>query len=319
MANWIPNAAPWRQCSTNGESSGRLLAGFVNTTLASVPLFAAAIQDKIQNDFGSLNPITLVRTLYQAIEERHLQIYMTNPDVAMALDEVEWNGRLPQTPAGDFLMVVDTNMGYNKSNVYIQRTTNYQVFLQEATLRAELAVQYTHTGPTKEEPCYQGTEREYEQSLPYLASAEKCYWNYLRVYSPTGSRLVESSRHVVPGETLFGGNTWDSTAVEAAESLGLNTFANFLLVANNSSETSTFSYELPTTVVQSGEDTNRYRLMVYKQAGIGTEALSLAVTLPINAEPVSITPQPARIEGNTIYFEQQLTANTEFIIDFRRP
>lgn len=298
---------------------GQAVGDWVENRKAFMQAFATAIQDKIQNDFGSLNPITLVRTLYQATEDRHLQIYMTNPDVALALDEVEWNGRLPQTPSGDFLMVVDTNMGYNKANIYVQRATHYQVFLQEATPRAELAVRYDHSGPAKDEPCYQGTEQEYEQSLPYLASAEKCYWNYLRVYSPAGSRLVESSRHVVPGETMFSGESWDSAAVEAAESPGLNTFTNFLLVANNSSETSTFSYELPGAILESGEESSRYRLMVYKQAGTGAEALSLAVTLPVNAEPVGVSPQPARIEGSTIYFEQQLTANTEFVIDFRHP
>jgi hypothetical protein len=173
-----------------GIQDGQAVGDWVENRKVFMQAFATAIQDKVQNDFGSLNPITLVRMLHQAIEERHLQIYMTDPDVAATLDKAEWNGRLPQAPPGDFLMVVDTNMGYNKSNVYIQRATNYRVFLQGATPRAELAVRYDHTGPAKDEACYQGTKQEYEQSLPYLASAEKCYWNYLRIYSPAGSGLL---------------------------------------------------------------------------------------------------------------------------------
>lgn len=296
---------------------GQAVGDWVANRKAFMQAFATAIQDKIQNDFGSLNPVSLVRSLYQAIEQRHLQLYMTNGDVAAALDETKWNGRLPSAPPGDFLMVADTNMGYNKANVYIQRATHYELFLQEATPRAELTVEYTHTGPAKDEPCYQGTEREYELSLPYLASAEKCYWNYLRVYAPANSQLLDSSRHVVPGETLFSGEGWDSAAVQADETPGLSTFANFLLVANNGSETAAFTYNLPAEVVQAVEDSNRYQLTVYKQAGTNAEPLVLVVHLPTNAEVVHISPQPARIEGNTIYFEQEVNANTEFIIDYR--
>lgn len=300
-----------------GIQQGQAVGDWVANRKAFMQAFATAIQDKIQNDFGSLNPISLVRSLYQAIGQRHLQLYMTNSDVAATLDEIEWNGRLPANRPGDFLMVVDTNMGYNKANVYIQRATNYEVFLQESTPRAELTVQYTHTGPAKDEPCYQGTEREYEQSLPYLASAEKCYWNYLRVYAPAVSQLLDSSRHVVPGETLFSGETWDSAAVSVEETPNLSTFANFLLVTNNGSETASFTYSLPGEVVQTNGDSSRYQLTLYKQAGTAPEPVTLAVHLPVNAEAVHISPQPARIEGNTIYFEQEVDANMEFIIDYR--
>jgi hypothetical protein len=304
-----------------GIEEGQAIRDWVHNRKAFMEAFSIAIQDKIQNDFGSLNPLTLAQTLYQAIEDRHLQIYGADPEVAAVLDAINWDGRLPQAPPGDFLMVVDTNMGYNKSNVYVRRAANYRVFLNEATPSAELVVHYTHTGPDKGEPCYQGTAEEYAQSLPYLASAEKCYWNYLRVYAPAGSQLLESSRHVVPGESLFSGETWNSAAEPVNETPGLSTFANFLMVANGRSETTTFSYQLPDGILQSAEDRNilRYRLLVFKQAGTGAEPFSMAVTLPAGAEPVSMTPQPARIEGDTIYFEKNLTANTEFIIDFRRP
>jgi hypothetical protein len=304
-----------------GIEEGQAVGDWVHNRKAFMEAFSIAIQDKIQNDVGSLNPITLARALHQAIEDRHLQIYMTDPEVATELDAIGWDGRLPQAPPGDFLMVVDTNMGYNKSNVYVQRSTNYRVFLDGATPNAELTVHYSHTGPDKDEPCYQGTAEEYAQSLPYLASAEKCYWNYLRVYAPAGSDLFQSSRHVVPGESLFSGETWNSTAEPVNELPGLSTFANFLLVTNGRSESSTFAYRLPGAVLQPEEEgrTVRYRLQVFKQAGTGAEPFSLAVTLPDTAEPVNISPQPARVEHNTIYFEKVLTANTEFIIDFRRP
>jgi hypothetical protein len=307
-----------------GIQEGQTVGDWVENRKLFMQAFSAAIQDKIQNDFGSLNPIALARTLYQAIEERHLQLYMTNAELAAALAAVGWDGRLPQAIAGDFLMVVDTNMGYNKANVYIQRDIRYQVSLQEPAPQAELAVHYTNSAPEKEEPCYQGTEREYELSLPYLASAEKCYWNYLRVYTPAGSQLVESSRHIVPGETLFSGNTWESAAVPVDEAgtggtPGLATFANFLLVANGRAETSTFTYTLPSGAVQREGNSGRYQLIVQKQAGTGPEPLALAVTLPTGGALLSATPEPTRIEGETLYFEQEFIANMEFVIDYLYP
>jgi len=278
--------------------------------------FAAAIMTKLETDFGSVDPVRLARNMTGAIETRHLAVYMRDPDLAAALAANGWDGRLPQSPSGDFLMAVDTNMGYNKVNLYVERALGYTVTLG-AQPEAALLVYYRHTGPDNGEPCRQGATEEFEQASAYLALADKCYWNFLRVYAPGGSELLDSSRHVVPGETLFSGRAWDGTAQTMREQAGLTTFANFLLIPRAGEATARFRYRLPAAVVEPAGDGARYRLTVFKQPGLRPEPLRLTVTLPDGATFLSATPTPTLIEGNRLTFETTLDRNITFSVHYR--
>lgn len=278
--------------------------------------FAAAIMTKLETDFSSVDPVRLARNMTAAIDARHLTIYMRDPDLAEALAANGWDGRLPQSPPGDFLMAVDTNMGYNKVNLYVERALDYAVTLG-AQPEAALSVYYRHTGPDNGEPCRQGATEEFEQASAYLALADKCYWNFLRVYAPGGSELLDSSRHVVPGETLFSGRTWDGAAQTMREQPGLTTFANFLLVPRASETTAGFRYRLPAAVVEPAGDGALYRLTIFKQPGLRPEPLRLTVTLPDGAALLSATPAPSTIDGNHLTFETTLETNLTFSVRYR--
>lgn len=278
--------------------------------------FAAAIMTKLETDFGSIDPVRLARNMTAAIETRHLTVFLRDPDLAAALAANGWDGRLPQSLPGDFLMAVDTNMGYNKVNLYVERALGYTVTLG-AQPEAALSVYYRHTGPDSGEPCRQGVTEEFEQASAYLALADKCYWNFLRVYAPGGSELIDSSRHVVPGETLFSGRTWDGAAQTMREQPGMTTFANFLLVPRAGEMTASFRYRLPAGVTEPVDDGALYRLTVFKQPGLRPEPLRLAVVLPDGATLLSATPAPTLIEGNRITFETTLETNLTFSVRYQ--
>jgi hypothetical protein len=278
--------------------------------------FAAAIMTKLETDFGSVDPVRLARNMAAAIETRHLTLYMRDPDMAAALAANGWDGRLPQSPPGDFLMVVDTNVGYNKVNLYVERSLDYAVTLG-AQPEATLAVHYRHTGPDNGEPCRQGATEEFEQASEYLTLADKCYWNYLRVYAPADSELLDSSRHVVPGETLFTGRTWDGAAQTSREQPGLTTFANFLLLPRAGETTASFRYSLPAAVIEPAEDGALYRLTLFKQPGLRPEPLRLTLTLPDGATLLSATPAPTASDGNRLTFEATLAANFVLSVRYR--
>uniref|UniRef100_UPI0035AE056D hypothetical protein n=1 Tax=Promineifilum sp. TaxID=2664178 RepID=UPI0035AE056D len=144
-----------------------------------------------------------------------------------------------------------------------------------------------------------------------------CYWNFLRVYAPGGSELIDSSRHVVPGETLFSGRTWDGAAQTMREQPGLTTFANFLLVPRAGEMTASFRYRLPAGVTEPVDDGALYRLTVFKQPGLRPEPLRLAVVLPDGATLLSATPAPTLIEGNHITFETTLETNLTFSVRYQ--
>lgn len=303
--------------SARDPEEGEAIGDWVGDRKAFLSGFAGAILGRMESDFSSVDPVKLARNIRVALDERHLQLYI--PAAEDVLGTAGWNGGLPAAPPGDFWMVVDTNMGFNKVNLYIDRAFDYRVDLTNVEAPSgHLATTYHHSGLPTGEPCYQGVEDEFEAGADYLALADKCYWNYVRAYVPTGSTLTESSRHVVDASTLFSGQTWDSTAQTIEDPSGLTTFANFMLVAQGETAEFDLAYNLPGGVVQSQADgTMVYELRVNKQAGTRPEPVRIAVTLPSGREVVEVSPPAAQQDAGTVVFETSLEANAVFRIRFR--
>lgn len=280
--------------------------------------FAAAILTQIESDFGAIDPVKLITNMVGAAESRHLSIYMRDPDVAAALAATGWDGRLPSAPPGDFMMAVDTNVGYNKVNVHIERSYTFNVTLGPEP-QASLMILYRHTGQAQSgEPCLQGVDEEFELALPYESLTDKCYWNYLRVYVPAGSVLRASSEHLVPGETILSGRTWQNAAEPVSEQPGLATWANFLMVPRASEETALFEYDLPAGVVQTEDGIEVYRLTVFKQPGTRPESLVIIATLPPGATLLSAS-HPAELDGDQIMIGTMLSTHAVITLRYRLP
>lgn len=295
---------------------GQEVQDWVRDRKAFLGGFATAIQSKLETDFGSIDLIKLVRNLSGAAEGRHLSIYMRDPAVAAALAQSGWDGRLPQSPPGDFWMAIDTNLGYNKANILVDRALDYAISLGPQP-HATLTLNYRHNAPVSEKACYQGVKEEFEQATDYMTLADQCYWNYLRVYAPAGSRLLDSSHHIVPGETLFSGNTWDSAGQTVSELPWLTTFANFMLLPRGEEATAFFQYELPAGVIETVENDTVYRLAVHKQPGTRAEPLRLTISIPAGASLLEAVPSPTGFDGERLVYEISLETNIDFTVRYR--
>jgi hypothetical protein len=296
---------------------GQAVDEWVRNRKAFLAGFATAIQAKVESDFGAIDPLKLVSNMAGAAEGRHLSIYLRDPDAAAALTAIGWDGRLPTAPPGDFLMAVDTNVGYNKVNLVVERSLAYDVALGPAPA-ATLNVHYRHTGEPSDEPCRQGVTAEFEQAADYLALTDKCYFNYLRVYAPAGSVLQDASPHPVPGEVLFNGRDWNGVAQTVAEQPGLTTFANFMMLERASELSATFHYTLPQGVVQTVDGEQVYQLTIYKQPGTRPEPLHILVTLPPGATLVDAS-LPAQAQGEQVVIDTSLTENLTVTLTYRLP
>ena len=131
---------------------------------------------------GSIQPTRVAQALKQAIDEKHLLLYVADPQAGRLLRERNWDGSLPDPwSSSDVLLVVDTNVGFNKVNPNIERAIEYQVDLgAEGKPLARLAVSYQNRSKQPVGSCIQ--EARYGDS--YADMMDRCYWNYLRVYVP---------------------------------------------------------------------------------------------------------------------------------------
>jgi len=205
----------------------------------------------------------LAWTLKRCLDEKHLLLNVDDPDVATLLADAGWDGAL-HPGEDDFLMVVDSNMGFNKVNPRIQQEIDYQVTLAEGDRpSAELRVHYRHTGAKRLEECILPTD--YGDS--YEEMMDRCYWDYVRVYVPKGSELRAASG--------FEPDSVENLPGERKTQV----FAGYFVLAPGDEHEVVIKYDLPPETT-SGQS---YRLRVQKQPGASGLPLRVQVTGPVSA------------------------------------
>jgi hypothetical protein len=215
-------------------------------------ILAASAIGKLQG--GDLNPIALAKALYEMLDGRHVQIAVDDPTVTPLLTERRWDGALQPPSGGDFLAVVDTNVGYNKANAAVRSPVDYRVAPDDAGLIATLTLTYAHTARplAPDTPC----DRTPRYGDSYDELVTRCYWDYLRVYAPAGSEMVAA-------EGL------EHTKTERGEG-NTTVFSGEFVLRPGESHTVELRYRLPNSIAS-----EPYRLFVRKQAGTGVPPLRI--------------------------------------------
>lgn len=277
---------------------------------------ASAILERISGG-EELDLAKLLEAVRRALEEKHILLYISDMDSAALIHELRWDGALPEHEgAGDMLVVVDSNVGFNKVDANVERTIRYQVDLgSEAAPRAHLTLTYHNSSPEQDEPC----TREPRYGARYADLMTGCYWSYVRVYVPYGSRWLGGNA----GSLLQQAGQEDSDSLSApgpATSVtggGLwSVWASFIELAPGEQQTVSFEYQLPAWVVNlTGDGFASYQLRVQKQPGTEAVPLEVSVTLPGGAVPVSATPAGL---AKTLVSATNLRVDREFALAFRR-
>ena len=308
-----------REAWAAGDAEADADVQWLETRKSFMGPMAAALRQKVEQDLGSIDPRALLDLLEEGTGNKHLQLYMRDPAVALALAEAGWDGRITAVPGQDILMVVDQNMGFNKVNALIEQTISYDIRLASAgeTSTAVIDVTYTHPGQDTGEACNPSLPA-YREGLQYATLVNRCYWNYQRIYVPSSSELQTASQHPVSGEMLLTTRPWSGQAQVSTGENGLTTFANFFLLERASTLTTTYRYTIPTSaiIIDQPDGTRRYTLALPKQAGAKTHPLQVVVTLPDGTEIRHTTPAPTAVDGQTLVFEMFLDENKRITIDF---
>jgi hypothetical protein len=277
-----------------------------------------AMMAKLETDVGSVDAGRLARALLRGLEEKHVLVYVVDPTVGAILSERGWDGAIGDSD-GDFLMVVDTNMGFNKVNPNVERSVEYQVSIEdEGGITSRVAVTYRNRSGSGPEECVQ--EAVYPPT--YREMMEGCYWNYLRIYVPEESELVQGPQLTLPEGSLRArqdatGGASLGTEVGPAES-GKSVCGVFFVVAPGERREMVFEYEQPSSVLVAEEQSETYRLLVQKQPGTLAVPLRVEVELPSGSSVISVTPEARSLANGHVVFETDLRQDREFEVIFRR-
>jgi hypothetical protein len=264
-----------------------------------------AIIDRIEARATDIHMPTAITALTRALDERHILLYVADPDIAAFLAERRWDGAVrPGTQ--DFLMVVGSNIGYNKANPSVRQEIRYHVDLRSSGApTAELAVYHRHLLDL-EGPCrhWAGSEKAYPWDT-YEGSFVDCYWDYMRVLVPADSRSFSWDTQAIPGAFLTDGQGPDDPALflPAQEQLeGTYTLGMPLLVPFGEARTSRLRYQLPASVVAPNGEAWHYRLKIQQQPGREPPYTIVRLYLPDDATLISLSHAPAMRSGQTLFF-----------------
>ena len=280
---------------------------------------AAAILNRVLSGRG-LSWEQLLRAMLGELDQRHILIKLDEPILSKLLTERGWDGAVART-AGDFLMAVDTNVGYNKTNAVVSENLSYDVDLTHPSVPTSNLAVFHHNaaqGPTDQ--CDQRPAGIDRSTLEYWYAIDRCYYNYLRVYVPAGTQLKSATPHSVKRDQMI---MLDQDIPPRVDSLddnltGLQGFGTLEMVRMGATLETDFKFNLPTIILQTNPVTGDliYQLKVQKQAGTVAIPLTLRVHLPNGSRINSVSPSGFTQAGDNLLFNLILNTDENIRIQF---
>lgn len=249
----------------------------------------SSLQNSKPEDF-----LPLVSTLLKNLEQREIQIYARDTSTQKQLADFGWDGTIRDNPRGDYLDVVTTNIGGQKTDSLITQQINHQ---------AEIADDGTVTVTVQIQRQQKTSAAAYEDT-PNVS--------FIRVYVPAGSELIDARGFIFPPESMFHTpEIWDKPDGDLQKTereLGIDqasgtritaefshtVFGNWLITKPGDSVIGEFKYRLPFKVtpvprgvwqerldsILDNPATISYSLLVQRQSGLPTTTLTARVLLP---------------------------------------
>ncbi len=206
-----------------------------------------------------------------------LQIWNGNRATQVRIDALGWSGAVPEA-GGDFLALVNTNVGGGKSDGVINESIRDDLTInQDGTVMATVTVTRTHTGAAGD---------------TFTGSRNRTYH---RLYVPPGSRLISAEGFTKLSPTVFQKLPADTapdqlltetegrvvvdeqSGTRINQEFGKTVFGNWTEVDPGQSVTFRWRYELPFRL--SG-DLLSYSLMLWRQPGARHRTADIRVAVP---------------------------------------
>ena len=236
-------------------------------------------------EFDRVPKEELAQTISAMFQQKQIAAYMKNESIQTVLEEYGWAGRAQQ-PAGDFIFPVEANVGVNKVNTNVTRSTEIEV-------RITGTDSIKHIVKTRFTNAYNGP-----------APSDNIYKNYHQLFVPPGSAVTS---------VLFEGR---DIGYQVYQESGYTVPAAYVEIPPQSSRTLTVIYTTPYRMNE--QENSTYSLLIQKQIGLGISPVRFSLTLPKGSSLLS-KDFDAQIIGSTIRHDMVLRSDTTLNVTFARP
>lgn len=202
------------------------------------------MQSMLANVFQSDSDIwpKLIEKGVDLARRKHVSVYLFDPDAEALLDSYGIGGRIQDNVIGDYLMVVSTNLGGDKTNWFTHKEVTHTLAKEGARWADTVNIKYTYTTP----------EGDYALFL-------KRFRDWVRVYAPAGSELISTT------------GSEDGSLNLSDQERNKVWFSGYIELGPGETKEMTFKYYLPDITVSG----TTYNLTIQKQAGIDKESYSI--------------------------------------------
>jgi hypothetical protein len=221
----------------------------------------------------------LALTLADLADRRHVLVISDDPQVAAALHSLGWDGAL-EPGTGDYLALIEANVGYTKTSAALHSTLEYTVDLR-APLNPQAVITITqHLALTPQIEC------PLLQDPDYAALMTACHRGLLQLLVPDGATLTAATLPPAPADWLWAQPLPAGGQVRVQSGAGLLSLAHYYTLLPGGSRRAVLAYSLPAAVLERFPDGSlRYRLRLQKQVSQPALPLTLRLLVPDGLQP----------------------------------
>ncbi len=241
--------------------------------------------------------LNLVTALIDLLEQNELQLAFNNKETAEMVADLGWDGAIYQGKClqencfSDYLFVVESNFGVNKSNYFLYRNIEQMVDISANFVGRVLKINYENTSRDTNFP---GGD----------------YKNYLRVYLPSNVNLSQISLIDSNNSSLKKVYTSDELRIKEVD--GKKEIGFLVTVPVLSKKTVEIRYSSTNSLA----DKNKFSYLNYvqKQSGFGDTGLVTLVSFPSDWQPLQVEPQASMV-GGKLLFNQKLSGDVKMGVE----
>jgi len=251
-----------------------------------------------------------------SLDAKDILINHNSDNIQQTIEDFGWSGSI-NGDKNDFIYVVDSNIGWTKSDRNVERKMHYEIDLSDQPITSNLRIYYYNHSAPSAAPC---EPQWINRGKSYFDLKNACYWDYIRIYVPDSARMIHGTPMPLPKmsvavETGYEEPGFDTISVY--EQHARSVFSGVFTIEHGRDISLEFIYELPRSLIEATEGLNKYSLLVQKQPGIQRRVSSFTIKLPKFSTIISAVPKPDFQSAQVIQFSDFLEKDFELKIEYR--